>query len=1056
MSNINYKRNIFGPYYVLEYQLNNEYPLEEYLKNDDAILCSKYMSDKLKKYFKSEKIKQLIKFIIEEPEEDDQLRGHKYPYVASEILKSDIPYILKRFVLNEKEYYKEYKEILDANDEDDDDDSSSSSSEEEKENPNEDKNGIINKKDDEQNNNNEINKDINEEKKINENENNTEEKNDKNIEKNNDNNKLNNINNNNDKNDNKKIIDDNENKDKNNEIENIGEKEIKKEENNNNIDNDKKEEDKQSQNEEIKNIQTKEEMNEKETNLNISNKEAGIKVDELDDIEIKNNSTNDLNENKKIEEEKEEKEHKEKCIDNDIEMVDEVDSVSFGSDKQVQDNENQNNEFFDLLLTFVMNDKPELNYVLSGYFANVISTLLDTYPSKVFHYLYTVRKDALKKIVFRSHQKVFSIISSKLLNIENNEKLKESKDTLENYKMFRNELIHDIIKTISLDGFKDENNNFYNNIDIEAKITFIGNIINDNKYVLEYILENNDLYGYIFTILDIYLYEEKNCDNNFDNKYYIYGLLIDLFSKILKCSYSENLKCPKEFNNVEKEKTQLTFSEYAIITFGNIIKNNFIPKKPKLIIGAGTFLAYEGLGILIIKILQLVKEMFFFMKEIPNTFDLILLNNDFCIRSLDYFFKYQMNNIYHIKFIELLDVYLKEEMKHTELTKFFFEQYKLHEVLINYLKGKDDKQKLYFEFKTGKKIKSGIYPHIINIIYKLHIIAGLSIFTEEEIKTYKISKIGEFEFLKNENPNKLGENIDKDNINKDIDKDKDKNKDIVTSKNIGIILKESKEWNEAINTIVSPLIKKYEGKLCKEEAKDKNKEKNSNNNDTGIDLLIDYINKGRSIKDEKSMEKIRRKIMMTESTRNKRKKAYRSIQNELDDDNSTSSENNNENNDKEKSTNENNENKEKDKNINENDGKIENNSKENNNNKNINNNDNKDNEKIIRDVNNTMPEEVRKEDNNVNNNKSEVDNKNEIKEISLLSDAKNTEQKQKKKNLIEIIAHEIRKIHNKAEDESCDDAENESKNEKEEEIGDKQNDKDDKDKELEKKEDCGK
>ena len=137
MSNINNKKNLFGAYYVLEYQLNNDYPLEEYLKNDDAILCSKNMSDKLKKYFKPEKIKQLIKFIIEEPKEDDQLRGHKYPYVASEILKSDIPFILQRFVLNEKEYYKEYKEILDANDEDNDDDSSSSSSEEEKENENE-------------------------------------------------------------------------------------------------------------------------------------------------------------------------------------------------------------------------------------------------------------------------------------------------------------------------------------------------------------------------------------------------------------------------------------------------------------------------------------------------------------------------------------------------------------------------------------------------------------------------------------------------------------------------------------------------------------------------------------------------------------------------------------------------------------------------------------------------------------------------------------------------------------------------------------------------------
>ena len=1027
MSNINNKKNLFGAYYVLEYQLNNDYPLEEYLKNDDAILCSKNMSDKLKKYFKPEKIKQLIKFIIEEPKEDDQLRGHKYPYVASEILKSDIPFILQRFVLNEKEYYKEYKEILDANDEDNDDDSSSSSSEEEKENENEDKNGIINKKNDEQNNNNEINKDINEEKKINENENNTEEKNDKKIEKNNDNKNINNINNNNDENDNKKIIDDNKDKDKNMEIDNIGEKEIKKEE------------DKQSQNEEIKNIQTKEEINGKETNLNISNKEAEINVDnmnineknEVEDIknkenktnEIKNNSTNDFNWNKEIEEEKiinesnnkeiynleeekkEEKENKEKCIDNDIEIVDEVDSVSFGSDKEVQDNENQNNEFFDLLLTFVMNDKPELNYVLSGYFANVISTLLDTYPSRVFHYLYTVRKDALKKIVFRSHQKVFSIISSKLLNIENNEKLKGSKDALENYKIFRNELISDIIKTISLDGFKDENNNLYNNIDIEAKIAFIGNIINDNKYVLEYILENNNLYGYIFNVLDIYLYEEKYCDNNFDNKYYIYGLLIDLFSKILKCSYSENIKCPKEFNNVEKEKTKLTFNEYAIITFGNILKNNFIPKKPKLIIGAGTSIAYEGLGILIIKILRLVKEMFSFMKEIPNSFDLILLNNEFCLRSLDYFFKYQMNNIYHIKFIQLLDVYLKEEMKHTELTKFFFEQYKLHEVLINYLKGKDDKQKLYFEFKTGKKIKSGIYPHVINIIYKLHIIAGLSIFNEEEIKKYKISKIGEFEFLKNENQNKLGQNID-------IDLDKS----IVTSKNIGIILKESKEWNEAINTIVRPLIKKYEGKLCKEEAQNKDKQKNSNNNETGIDLLLDYINKGRSIKDEKSMEKIRRKIMMTEANRKKRKKAYNGIQNEFSDDISTHSENNNENNDKAKVENNNNDNTDKEKNINEN-----------------------------------------------NNNKSEVNNKNEIKEISekdeLLSNEINIEQKEKKPNLIEIIAKEIKKIDNEAKDESYDDVENESKNKKEEENEDKKNGKNDKDKKLEKKdinEDCGK
>ena len=65
-----------------------------------------------------------------------------------------------------------------------------------------------------------------------------------------------------------------------------------------------------------------------------------------------------------------------------------------------------------------MTDKPELNYVLAGYFANVIITLLNAYPYKIIKYLYTQRKDALKKILFHSNQKAFAILSSKLLNIE--------------------------------------------------------------------------------------------------------------------------------------------------------------------------------------------------------------------------------------------------------------------------------------------------------------------------------------------------------------------------------------------------------------------------------------------------------------------------------------------------------------------------------------------------------------------------------------------------------------------------------------------------------------
>ena len=92
----------------LEEKLSSYLPLEQFLKNDDAILCVKACGEKTKEYLDSSKIKKLIKLITEEPEDDNQIRGHKIPYIASEILKLDCPYILERFILSEKEYNEKY------------------------------------------------------------------------------------------------------------------------------------------------------------------------------------------------------------------------------------------------------------------------------------------------------------------------------------------------------------------------------------------------------------------------------------------------------------------------------------------------------------------------------------------------------------------------------------------------------------------------------------------------------------------------------------------------------------------------------------------------------------------------------------------------------------------------------------------------------------------------------------------------------------------------------------------------------------------------------------
>ena len=1116
----------------LEDKLNDtNYPLEEYLKDDEAITCVKLMGKNTKKYFDSEKVKKLIKYITEEPIEEDQLRGHKFPYIACEILKCDCPFISKRFILKEQEYDEEYGEIINEDDKDDKDDkeidfdfcktefdSNYSKIEEKlknirkrklafiKENNKEKKGNINNNENNEKNNNDEItknnengdvkienNEDKNEKNngnddniindnndkndkndvkididnlyediEINDENDENDENNDKceendniikennNIEDNNKNenkdevkneneiieNKNNNINENNNENmeeykkdntvdikesnniknneenndnkdntvdlkiknnENKENIENKENKilDIQNELNNKKDKEEIKEENKNNEYNEnneniseekdnieknvlkseeiknekigneskentenqkneekkeKKEEQEEQKKEDIKDIKKNEEIKENEKENILENKEDNkdegnnkennngeegkgkgeitniieedkkIKKEELEDEEKTNADKKECkedeekqNDNKnkeiKIEEIKEniiisnnneikeeeinnkqdkqnqkEKEKKElednqeegneeldniiidkeinesdenndkNNIDNETEEINfkkDEDSLSiegeiddFASSKKTQPKkkyeDKPNNEYLDLLLNFVMNDKPELNFVLSGYFANVMITLIDNYPSQMIKYLYTQRKDAIKKIISHSNQKAFAILSLKILNIETfissyKQVETNTKELILSNINFRNELIGDIIKSIILEGYKGEKGEIEYGIDVEGKFALISDMINENKNIIEYIISNNEVYTHIFDILNIDLYNidnncEKNDDNYFNNKYSIYGLFINLITKLIKnACLKEILKTPTEelYNFINKDKKEISFSENLVQSLGKIIKNNFMPKKPKLILEQLSTIPYDGLGILNIKILEFIKEMISFMKEIPKQFDNILIRNNFWEKGIDYFFEYQWNNIYHNQFVELFNLYLLDEEKHKVLTDYLFNNMKLHNILINYLiqdkkEEKENqknipKQKIKFYFKSGNSIKSGVYPHIIDLIYKIQSISGLLNITQEEKIHLKIKNFGEFEFSKDEKSNKLIKKIN-------------------TSDNIKNLLKDSKTWNDTTNNIVIPLIKKYEGQLCKEE--EKKYDSDDNKDDSTLRYLI--------------------------------------------------------------------------------------------------------------------------------------------------------------------------------------------------------------------------
>ena len=923
----------FSQISLLEKKISDtEYPLEEYLKDDSAILCVENMGKNVEKYFNSERIKQLIKFVTEEPEEEDQLRGHKFPYVACEILKSNCPFISKRFVLNEQEYDEEFpsnnsddeKEIdFDFNNEIDkefskleerisnikassagldlDKPNNEESNNLNSENKNKDeKNEIedekkdkikkgednINKEKDEVNDldknkeENEMekeknNNDIENKEEINNTDN--EDNNEKDIKnKDNDTNEKKEELNGDEKNEDLKTDENNKEKKEEEKKENIEDKDDKEDkdlnEEKNMINKEEKElntdkKDLNDKKEEEPKIKEKDDINENEEKIELKEKEE---ENMLDDNKLetkneekagKNNIIEDINKNDDISKEDQDKENGDKVKVDKTEQNEENNN----KDNKITNNENEveinlkkkddslgdeigniysntkkakpkkiyenkpNNEYLDLLLDFVMNDKVEFNYVLSGYFANVIITLLTKYPSQILKYFYTVRKDALRKIVFHSHQKAFSILSLKLLNLENyilvDRKIESNfKDISAESIDFRNGLIGELIKSVSLEGIKDEKNEINNEIDLEAKFSLVFEMINENNKIVKYLVFNNDVYSHLFNILDTDLYSNEdnseNNGNNFDNKYNIYNLFVILTTRLLKNACSNYLiNYPNEFdlNSIKKSKQELTFSENMIITFGKILKNNFLPKKPTLILEKNSTIPYEGLGMLNIKIINLVKEMMNFMKQLPKQFDSILIRNNFCERSIDYFFKYQWNNIYQLQFVELLNSYFSEEEKHKELTEFLFENIKLHEILINYLnQDKIDekdidkiipKQRLKFSFKSGKKINSGVYSHVIDIMYKLQAISGLDIFTEEEKSELKIKNYGEFEFSKDEKSNRL---IRKINI----------------SKNIQNILKKSKLWDEITKNTVIPLVKEYETQLCKDEEK-----KNGENNE---------------------------------------------------------------------------------------------------------------------------------------------------------------------------------------------------------------------------------
>ena len=539
------------------------------------------------------------------------------------------------------------------------------------------------------------------------------------------------------------------------------------------------------------------------------------------------NHIKEKGENKNVNEKKEVKDEKDSNKKNQNLIIETQDISNISSTKNKQEirkyNITKKNDILDLLLDFVMNkNTPVLNDVLCGYFYRTILSLIDEYSIDIFLYLFFLRQDALEQIVMHSYQKSLSFVAINILKIEDFfskiEKnvlenpelidinlLKEKKESFIN---LRTKLIEKLISSIDLNGIKNQNGEYIkNDIDVESIFTLFEELskIDNNLFT-----NNNIISNHIFNILEQNIYSSIDNSNNKEKQKYIYNLFIILLTNILKNAKIEEIKKDNfypEFNYVTfidkiKKNQNFNFEDKLMIYIPKIISLNFHE-----IMGSTE---KNKLGLHNIYIMDLIIQYFLYTKNTPILFDFIILQSGFMDKSINFFFTYQLNNIYHNKFLKLFTLYLQEAEFHPLLTDYFFIRKNFHKILASFISklvyenNNGVKYINKYEYKSGKLKLSCIYIYVIDLIYKIQASCGLELFDENAQKNLNITNLGHFEFIKDENSPK------------EIPQFK-------MPKYVKEILNEYKEWDETIKVDVLPRIKLFESKLIfsREEIKPK-------------------------------------------------------------------------------------------------------------------------------------------------------------------------------------------------------------------------------------------
>jgi hypothetical protein len=779
----NYGIFSFGPFNDNSEAINkklsdkdNPPSLEDLLTEEGIIEELQNKNEKLISFFNKEKIKQMLDYIIKEPKEEDQNKGHKFPFICSKLFNVEETKIMKYFFNTNKELFEENKKIeenCEKNGEknvffDDNQDEDKYEDVKDMEINIDD----INKNKEEENNNDHCNyEDIkleNIEIKLNEDEDEV---------------KLNeNKNNQNNDNDDDMVI----------------QKIEKKEENDNN-----KMDEEENLNNVNKNICLFKSPNQEEHNL-INQRY------EIPSIKKENKDNNKENSNKSKNIEKNEDEY---------------------SDDKI--------EILDYFFSFLIEDS-ELNYVLCGYFSSLMTNLLNINWIKIINYLFLKRKDILKRLVYHSYRKSIAETLCKIIKYEdkfNEEKNNNIIDEKE-FSLIRLDIIKDIFDKIdiNMDSEKLFSLTFIIN-DLSDNKNIFESILN-NKNIIHSLItkqlkdinllnckeEKDKLYNKknnFITILDIII----NWLNNIKkNDFQIPMLLYEVNEDFVGDDFVQQ----KETEEPEVHHTLLSKALFEILP--NLIENNFnkLEKKDNSHYISQSYNDYElePLGLYRIKIVEMITSLISYCKNIANELDNLLINSNFFDNAINNIFEYEWNNLYQeaiFQFFNNLFNYDKEYPFHEISVDYIFSKFGiLNKITTNLDKIKNNNEN---EGNSG----NGFMAFLISLSYKINALIG----GDSVNLNNNYSKEGVMTFMDR------AENLNSKVLDMFCDTDNNKKKDGIKPVECMEKFC-SEKWIDFFRDNISSKIKLYEEQLCQMKEDDDSLFDNANDNDETEDLLGKY------------------------------------------------------------------------------------------------------------------------------------------------------------------------------------------------------------------------